>query len=110
MRSHDPGSVSRLTGASTPRDGRYTAFAWGASRWRSAPDTSLHSGDPEVNGRFKTIWYRVGETLFRRTAVKGRTTYDTSRLFAENPGINPSDYEKTGDPFFQKRFERVKVL
>ena len=29
-RSHDPGSVGRLTVASTPRDGRYTAFARGA--------------------------------------------------------------------------------
>ena len=65
---------------------------------------------PEVDGRFKTVWYRVGETLFRRTAVAGRTTYDTKRIFAENPGIIPKDYEKKGDPFFQKRFERVKVL
>jgi len=29
-RSHDPGSVSCLTGASTPRDGRHTAFGPGS--------------------------------------------------------------------------------
>jgi hypothetical protein len=66
--------------------------------------------EPEVDGRFKTIWYRVGETLFRLTAVKGRVTIDTDRLFAEHPEIDKKAYEKHGTPFFQKRFERTKVL